>query len=142
MPAANRTLLIGGTILLLGSLVLGIFLPVFENPRMALSAHQVGITGGILIVLMGLAWPHADLREKRARMVERLLLVGPYLIAISCVWGAIFGTSRATPIAGSGYVGERWQEVLVSVGLGIGSIASLIAVYGLLMGFVRRRPDA
>jgi hydroxylaminobenzene mutase len=91
---------------------------------------------------MGLAWPHAVLKEKKVRSTERLLLAGPYLIAISCVCGAIFGTSRATPIAGAGFVGERWQEILVSVGLGIGSIASLIAVYALLLGFVRRQPGS
>ena len=142
MPIVNRTLLIGGTILLFCSLFLGIFLPVFENPRMALSAHQVGITGGLLIVLMGLAWPHANLQGRQACRTTRLLLAGPYLIAISCVCGAVFGTSRATPIAGAGFVGERWQEVLVSLGLGIGSIASLIAVYVLLLGFVRRKPSS
>lgn len=134
----NRLLLAGGTALLFLSLVLGLFLPSFTNPRVALSAHQVGITGGILIVLMGMAWEHANLSRKRARVVETLLLFGPFGIAFSCVGAAVFGTSRATPIAGAGFVGAKWQEIAVSLGLGLGSIATLIAVFLLLLGFLKR----
>ncbi|KPJ91243.1 MAG: hypothetical protein AMS18_09075 [Gemmatimonas sp. SG8_17] len=140
--APNRRLLVGGMVLLFLSLVLGFFLPLFTNPRIGLSAHQVGITGGILIVVIGMAWEHADLRTKAARVAEALVLVGPFGIALSCVGAAVFGTSRATPIAGAGFAGARWQEISVSIGLMLGSIAMLIAVFLLLLGFLRRRRAA
>jgi hydroxylaminobenzene mutase len=139
MSNPNRTLLVGGTLLLFLALALGPFLPLFANPRMGLSAHQVGITGGILIVLMGIAWPHAALGGMKKRLTEALLLLGPFLITLSCVGAAVFGTSRATPIAGAGFLGEPWQEIIVSIGLGLGSIGSMIAVFLLLVGFSNRR---
>ena len=88
---------------------------------------------------MGMAWGHADLRTTKARVAETLLLAGPFGIALSSVGAAVFGTSRATPIAGAGFAAARWQEISVSIVLMLGSIATLIAVFLLLVGFLRHR---
>ena len=111
----SRPLLIAGVLLILLGMVLGAALPVFTNPRMALSSHQQGIVAGALLVLFGLVWPFSGLVGKRARLARRLLILGAYAIWIGTLLAASFGTSRATPIVGAGYAGARWQEIGVSL---------------------------
>ena len=40
--------------------------------------------------------------------------------------GALFGTSRATPIAGAGFEGTAWQEGLVAALLYAGSVGIIV----------------
>jgi hydroxylaminobenzene mutase len=135
---ASQPLLIAGALLILLGLVLGAVIPVFTNPRMALSAHQQGIVAGVLLMLFGLAWAHAALASRRARLTERLLIVGAYAIWIGTLLAAAFGTSRATPIAGAGFAGARWQEISVSTVFLLGSLASILGTGLMLSGLVRR----
>ena len=58
-----------------------------------------------------------------------------YAIWVALLLAAIFGTSAATPIAGSGFHGERWQESLVTAMLYAGSLGSIVAVGLILLGF-------
>lgn len=105
---------------------------------MALSSHQQAIVAGILLMLFGLVWPHANLVNRRAHLTERLLVAGAYAIWIGTLLAAVFGTSRATPIAGAGFVGARWQEITVSLILMLGSLASLVGVGSVLFGLMHR----
>lgn len=135
----NRSLLAWGALLVLLGLIVGILIPAFANPRMALSSHQVGLLAGILMLVLGLAWPYAQLSPTRSKVVHRLVVVGPYVIWASTVLAALLGTSRATPIAGAGFSGARWAELLVTVALALGSAASVVALGLLVRGFVRSR---
>ena len=135
----NRSLLIAGTLLAFLGLALGAFLPLFTNPRMALAAHQQGIVAGVLLITFGLAWPRAALDGRRARATGRLLNVGAYALWTGSVLAALCGTSRATPIAGAGFAGTRWQELSVSLILILGSVASLSGVGFVLLGLIRAR---
>lgn len=137
----SQPLLTGGALLILLGLVLGVVIPVFTNPRMALSAHQQGIIAGILLLVFGLAWKHTALVGRRARFTECVLIVGAYTIWSGTLLGAVFGTSRATPIAGAGFVGARWHEIVVSLILLLGSAASLMGTASVLLGLRRRRAD-
>ena len=133
----NQRLLIAGGLLAFLGLSLGALLPVFTNPRMALSAHQQGIVGGVLMIVFGLAWPCAKLLGRRAAFTERLLVFGGYAIWIGSLLAAGFGTSRATPIAGAGFAGARWQEAVVATVLLLGSLATLVGVASMLVGFTQ-----
>jgi (hydroxyamino)benzene mutase len=62
-----------------------------------------------------------------------------YALFIGLFAAALFGTSRATPIAGAGYEARAWQEGLVYILLGSGSVAILIATALMLHGLSRRR---
>jgi len=124
-------------VLVLLGLIVGLLIPAFTNPRLGLSAHLVGLQAGLLLMVLALAWPIARLSRRTELTAQRLLLYSAYAIWISTVLGGIFGTSRATPIAGEGYSGSAWQEILVSAGLGTGSLAVLVAVSLLVVGFTR-----
>jgi hydroxylaminobenzene mutase len=130
-------LVIAGVLLVLFGLVLGAAIPVFVNPRMALSAHQQGVIGGILLVLFGLTWPWTVLSDRQSRVTEQLLKVGAYAIWVGILLAAVFGTSRATPIAGAGFEGDRWQELSVSIVLMFGSLSAVFGTALLLVGLFR-----
>jgi hydroxylaminobenzene mutase len=134
---ANQSLVIAGVSLVLFGLVLGAAIPVFANPRMALSAHQQGVIGGILLVLFGLTWPWTVLSDRQSRVTERLLTVGAYAIWVGILLAAAFGTSRATPLAGAGFEGARWQELSVSIVLMFGSLSAIFGTALLLVGLFR-----
>jgi hydroxylaminobenzene mutase len=133
----SQPLLTAGALLILLSFILGMILPVFTNPRMALSAHQQGIIAGILLMLMGFVQSHAILGSISLRHLERLLISGAYSLWTGILFSAVFGTSRATPIAGDGYIGSRWQEISVSIVLLAGSLMLILGLIFLLTGLVR-----
>ena len=134
----NQSLLIAGALLILLGFMLGAVIPVFINPRMALSGHQQGIIAGILLMLFGLSWSYTVFVGHRARLTERFLIGGAYTIWAGTLLGAIFGTSRAMPIAGAGFKGAPWQEICVSIILLFGSISAILGTGLLLSGFVRK----
>lgn len=135
----NESLLTAGALLAFLALLLGMLLPVFANPRMALSAHQQGIVAGILLMVFGLAWSRTGLVGRRARFTEILLTVGAYAIWFGCLLASVFGTSRATPIGGAGFGGARWQEFSVSLILMVGSACAIVGTGSLLLGLLRAR---
>jgi hydroxylaminobenzene mutase len=126
-------------ILILLGLVVGLAIPVFTNPRMGLSTHLVGVLAGMLLVVMSLAWRHIELSKRFVKLALGLLLYSAYAIWTSTLLGSIWGTSKATPIAGSGFSGAPWQEVLVSLGLATGSLAALVAFSMIVWQLCRMR---
>jgi hypothetical protein len=55
---------------------------------------------------------------------------------------AVFGTSELTPIAGAGFRGQPWQEMVVKVGLtGVG-ITMFAGCALLVYGLLRKSADA
>ena len=142
---AQRRLCWHGVFLLLLGLLTGALIPVVTNPRMGLSAHLAGVQNGIVLVLFGLIWQRLSLSERGGRAAFRLSLFSMYAVWAATLLGAIFGTSRATPIAGAGHHAAVWQELLVSVLLGTGAaailVATVIVLYG-LRGSVSARPAA
>jgi hydroxylaminobenzene mutase len=133
----NYKLLIGGAFLLLLGFLLGGIIPLFLNPRLALSAHEQGIIAGIFLLLLGLVWPYAVFRRINSTVLSGLLLTGTYLIWIGILVGSILGTSRATPIAGDGFAGSNGQEITVASLLMIGSVITIFGMIVLLISLVR-----
>jgi hydroxylaminobenzene mutase len=56
----NKLIFLGVGLFLLG-LIVGLFVPMFANPLMALSSHIEGILNGIFLILLGLIWNKIDL---------------------------------------------------------------------------------
>lgn len=131
---AQRRLWRHGVLLLLLGLLNGALIPFFTNPRMGLSAHLAGVQNGILLALFGFLWPHLKLTGGQGKIGFWSASGGLYVIWLALVLAAVFGTSRATPIAGGGHTGNLWQETLVSVLIGAGSIAIIVAVILVLYG--------
>ncbi len=133
-PYPHRLLWHGFLLLLLG-LVTGIAVRAFHNPRLAVAAHLIGVFDGALVMILAWAWQHFALTERLKSLLFFCILVGAYGGWGCNLLGAAFGTSRMTPIAGSGFRGAPWQEALVTAGLVTVAAAlilmCLIALYGL-----------
>jgi hydroxylaminobenzene mutase len=135
----GRRLLWHGALLLLLGLLAGVAGPYLTNPRMGLAAHLGGVTNALLLLVLGLAWREVALSPRLATLAFAALLAGGYGNFATTLVAALLGTSTLTPIAGSGFRSEPWQEALVGAGLiGVG-VAMLVAVVLLLVGFGGRR---
>ena len=123
-----------GVLLILLGLATGAFIPMFDNARQGLSAHTAGVQNGIVLTVLGLLWRHLHLASRLERLAAVASVFSLYAIWIALVLAAVFGTSRSTPIAGTGYQREAWQEALVSTLFGVGSGALIVAILCVLWG--------
>ncbi len=99
--SARRLCRHGAPLFVLG-LVNGALVPALTNSRTGVSARRA------------------------ARTAELLSLFSLYAIWGSLFLAAVFGTSRATPLAGAGFEGAAWQEALVATLLYTGSVGTLL----------------
>lgn len=124
-----------GILLFIVGLLTGVLIPVFANPRIGLSAHVATLMGAMFLVILGILWGGLRLSDAASRAAFWLAVLGSYLSWLALVAAAVFGTSRATPIAGAGHSAAAWQEFMVGAGLGVGSVAifasSAMVLYGL-----------
>lgn len=137
MNSIPQQLLIYGTVLFLVSLLIGFAMPIFANPRMGVSAHVAGLQSGMTLWAIGLMWQRLDLPASAERLLEVLAVAGLYAIFVSLFLAALWGTSRATPIAGAGHQASPLREVVVTVVLTSGSLASAVSATLLLWGLCR-----
>lgn len=142
MQDAKRRLLWHGALLILVALATGIAIPVFENPRMGLSAHVGGVMIGMLLVLYGLLWPELRLSERGQRFGILFALWGGWLNYLGLVLAAALGTSAMTPIAGAGHVGSAASELLVNVVFVMGAVDILAAAGIVVVGLASQRSAA
>jgi hydroxylaminobenzene mutase len=122
-----QQLLISGTILFLISLLIGFVVPALTNARMGVSAHVAGIQGAIILWAFGLMWARMSLPAAAETATVLLSVGGLFAIFVSLSLAAVWGTSRATPIAGAGHQATAFHETFVTSLLLGGSLASLAA---------------
>ncbi len=127
-----------GIFLFLLGLLTGLGISALTNPRMGLAAHLEGVMNGILLVILGLIWKEISLPARAAAALFWLALFGTYANWGTTLLGAVFGTSKLTPIAGAGYAGAAWQEIIVAFGLVSVCIAMVLASAFVLWGLRRR----
>ncbi|MBI3839132.1 MAG: hydrogenase [Planctomycetia bacterium] len=130
----KRRLMWHGVLLVLLS---GAVVPVVENPRMGLAAHLGGIMDGMLLILLGLIWAELTLPPRMAGAAFWIMLYSAYAGWAAQLLAAVFGTSRAMPLAGTGHVGAEWQEALVLIVVVSFSVAVLIGCGVVLYGLRR-----
>jgi hydroxylaminobenzene mutase len=131
----RKILLLSGAMLFLIGLLGGVAVQSFENPRMGLSAHLAGVQNGIFLLLLGGVWHHIRLSQPLLGLVCWFNILGMYLFWLSLTLSAVWGTSRATPIAGAGFNGMMWKENVVQVLLYSASASSIISAALLVVGF-------
>jgi hydroxylaminobenzene mutase len=125
-----------GALLFVLGLVNGGLVSVLTNSRMGLSAHLAGVQNGMVLLIFGLVWQRLSLSRRALRVAEQSSIFSLYAIWGALLLAAVFGTSRATPIAGAGFEGALWQEALVAVLLYAGS-AGIIVGAGLVFWGLR-----
>ena len=65
----NRSMIRHGFVLMLLALVGGFFVPVMEIPRLAVSAHTIGVLSGVLLIAVGAIWQQFVLTSGQATLM-------------------------------------------------------------------------
>ncbi len=141
-PGHRQALLIAGALLFLIGLLSGVAVPFMENPRMGLSAHLAGVQNALFLLGVGAAWSHVHLHRTAAAIGVWLSVLSMYGFWFSLQLAAVWGTSRATPIAGAGFEGGVSQEAVVTLLLRASSGAAIVVAAIVLVGFWRGRSAA
>ncbi len=123
----GRRLLQAGMLLFLLALFIGLVVHRFTVPRLALSAHLLGITQGLFLMVMGLLWPKLTLARAWSRIAVGLILYGCFIAWSANLLGALWGAGNTLlPFAAGQARGSVVQERILTVGLRTAA-ASLIA---------------
>lgn len=126
---AHRLILIGLALFLV-SLFIGLAIPRFAVPRLALSTHLIGLLQGIVI---GLLWPRLTFGPVAARLAFGLLVYGCIAAwTANLAAAAMSAGSSIVPIAAGSAHGSAAQELFVMLALRSGGVA-LIAALALLL---------
>jgi len=129
----GRRLLRAGMVLFSLGLLTGFAIPLLKHPRLGLSSHLEGVQNGMLLLILGLVWPHLNLSGRWLRTGYYLALYGTY-----ANWGTTFlaaawaAGGEVMPLAGGGAAGTAWQEGLVKFGL-LSLALAMLAVSGLVL---------
>ena len=126
-------------VLILLSLIGGLFIPAMAIPRLGLSAHTIGALSGVLLITVGAIWQHFRLSTMQGAWLKWSWLYSSYVNWLACIVAAVLGAGKMTPIASAGHVGTSTAEVLVSALFISVAIASFIAV-GLSLWGLRLAP--
>ncbi len=131
----SRKLIRSGVLLFLFGLITGFVIPVMQNPRMGLSSHLEGVQNGMLLMLFGIIWTRLNLSDRTLMWAYFLALFGTYTnwatTFLAGLWGA---GEEMMPIAGAGFNGTAWQEILIKFGLFSLAITMVIVSVMLLLG--------
>src|SRR5204862_6877183 len=100
----RRHLFCAGILLFLLALVTGMIMPWRPNLRMGLTAHLVGLLGGLFLIGLGARWGEQNLSERPATAVYWLAIYGTYGNLVTGVLSATFKTARLTPLAGASHL--------------------------------------
>lgn len=135
----TRSLVVAGALLFFLGLVQGSGVPMFANPRMALSAHLTAVQSGTALMIVGLVWLMAVWAPFVQRLSLRTMVGGFYGLWVGISLAAMTGANETLSIAGRGYGANRAIEAAVSV-LVIGSSAFLTVGWLMfLIALVRRQ---
>ena len=130
----NRLQIQLGFVLIMLALLSAFGMPLFRSPRLGLAAHVVGITGGLVLIVMGALARSFVLGARASAVMMWSWVYSAYANWLGSLSGAITGASRLTPIAGAGTSADALSEGIVSFLLMSLALAALIgtalAVYG------------
>jgi hydroxylaminobenzene mutase len=133
--AAHRVLVRQGFFLILLALLGGVLAPFMINPRMGVGAHTLGVIGGMVLILTGLARPLFVLDARLWQALHVSWFAAAYGNWANTMLAGLTGASHLTPIAGAGTTGSPLAEGIVFYAYIIVGVTSLIgtaiAVYGL-----------
>ena len=117
-----------GFMLILVALISGMFVPSMTIPRLGLSAHTIGVLGGVLLIALGAIWSRFSLSARQHQIMYWSWLYSAYVNWLGCLVGAILGAGRTTPVASAGLLGSASAEIAVAILLGSVAVASFVAV--------------
>lgn len=138
----GQRLLQVGALLFLLALLVGLGIPRFALPRLALSAHLLGLMQGTFLITAGLLWPRLRLTRSLSRIGCGLAIYGCSSAWTANVCGAVWGAgSSMLPMAAGGAQGSALQEGAIRILL-MSAALSLIAMAVLILWGLRPSPRA
>jgi (hydroxyamino)benzene mutase len=127
-----------GALLLLLSVLLGFIVARFTLPRVALSAHLVGLLQGLLLLTTGQLWGRLLLSPLLSSVASGLGVGGAYGAWGANVLAAAWGAGGALlPHAASGARGTEAQELILSALLRGSGLAITLSWVLIVLGLRR-----
>ena len=133
---SDRLIFLGALLFLL-ALLIGLLVPIFENPRMGVSSHIEGVINGILLIVLGLIWFKINLSNRWLKITFWLAIYGTYANFIGILIAAIFNGGKMLGIMANGQEGTPIVEGIVGFSLISLSIAMIIVSVATLIGLRR-----
>lgn len=125
----QRTLIFHGFLLIGLGLITGFLIPLTELPRLALSAHSIGVLSGALLLAIASIWSFLNhTSAQKQTLLAWLWIIAGYANWLGCLVGAFLGAGDMTPLASQGVTGTHSAEIIVKLLLGSTAVASLLAV--------------
>jgi (hydroxyamino)benzene mutase len=136
-PRHGHFLLRSGVLLFLCALLVGLAVPHFAVPRLGLSAHLLGITQGVFLMVAGLLWTRLELKRGASRVGAWLAVYGCFAAWAANVLAAVAGAGNTLlPMAAGPAHGTAFQETLIAFSLRSAAV-SLIAATALMLWGLR-----
>lgn len=137
----HRLLQTGALLFLLGLLV-GLGVPGFAVPRLALATHLLGIMQGTFLMVGGLVWPRLRLTRSGSRIGRSAAIYGCLAAWTANLLAALWGAGNSMlPMAAGAARGSALQEGVIR-GLLMSAALALVAVALLLVWGLRTPPPA
>jgi (hydroxyamino)benzene mutase len=134
-PRRGHSLLRAGVLLFLLALLVGLAVPHFAVPRLGLSAHLLGITQGLFLMVAGLLWPRLELTRGTSRVGTWLAIYGCFAAWAANVLAALVGAGHAMlPMAAGAAHGTFLEETLIAFGLRTAAVSLIMATAVMLWG--------
>ena len=122
---AARHLARAGALLFVASLLNGFVIQAIRLPRLALSAHLVGLFGAAFLFALAGLWPHLGFGQRGSRVGVALAIYGFVAGWLVYLTAAVTGTAGLFPMAGDGARGTPLVEAMMSAALLTVAIALL-----------------
>ena len=137
MKEDARRLIWHGVLLLLLGLLSGAIVQTLAVPRLGLSAHILGVVGGLASIVLGLLWPQLRLGARASSVACWLAVYSFYAGWLMPLLGGVWGAGAGMlPIAAGGARGAAWQEGVIAIGLGTAAVA-IVVVCGMMLWGLR-----
>ncbi len=133
---SNRLIFLGVLLFLLG-LVIGLFIPIFANPRMGVSSHIEGVLNGMFLIILALIWHKIDLSIRWLKITFWLAVYGTFANCLGILFAAIFNGGKMLGIMAQGKEGTALVEAVIGFSLISLSIAMIVVSIAVLVGLKR-----
>ncbi|MEO1376347.1 MAG: hypothetical protein AAFW70_18985 [Cyanobacteria bacterium J06635_10] len=133
--AFKRKLLWHGIFLCTLGFIVGLFIPLYANPRAGLATHLLGITEGLFLVAIGFCYGELKLPLVVAKLNFWMLLVSAYFGLFGEFLGATLGVNRILVVTGIGLPENNpWLETSIELIIKCISIFILLSCFIVLFG--------
>jgi hydroxylaminobenzene mutase len=134
MRQGHRLIQVGVSLFLI-ALLTGLVVHRMPLPRLALSAHLLGIMQGTFLAIVGLLWPRLQMGRIFSKITFLLTVYGCLAAWLANLLGAIWAAGGAmVPFAAGDARGTALQEGIIKVGLRTAAVSLILGLLFLLWG--------